>query len=373
MAGRHRRPAAHAQRTRQASGVVSGVALLALAGFSAAAPPAGAASSAPSWPGTYFVLGASQTPSQDVASWQAQMVRLGYRLRVTGIYGPSSALAATRLERSRGLGIDVPGIVGPQVWSAAFAATQPPTTTTTATTPPATTTSAPTGWTPPPPAVVPGLVSGGWVPSTAPVAPPPPATALTTADAATYLPATLMWQQLLVHRGYPIAIDGYFGPQTAAATSAFTRALGLAASASVGPAVWQAGFAQQGSGPGADTAAGGLNAQLMRLAGYQQGAPYQWAGAGPDSFDCSGLVTYVAAQLGWTLPHNAQAQYDSVSHVAVADMIPGDLVFFPDSTGAIFHVGIYAGNGRMWDAPYPGATVGLRTIWTTDILAGRLG
>ena len=39
------------------------------------------------------------------------------------------------------------------------------------------------------------------------------------------------------------------------------------------------------------------------------GKPYVWGAAGPSTFDCSGLVMYVYAQVGVSLPHNAAAQY----------------------------------------------------------------
>ena len=45
---------------------------------------------------------------------------------------------------------------------------------------------------------------------------------------------------------------------------------------------------------------------------------------------------------------------------------PGDLIFTPG------HVGIYAGNGKMWDAPRSGKTVSLRSIWTSNYTIGRV-
>ena len=58
------------------------------------------------------------------------------------------------------------------------------------------------------------------------------------------------------------------------------------------------------------------------------GVPYVWGGASPSGFDCSGLVMYVYAQLGISLPHNAAMQYASITHVAHGSEQPGDLVFF---------------------------------------------
>jgi hypothetical protein len=93
------------------------------------------------------------------------------------------------------------------------------------------------------------------------------------------------------------------------------------------------------------------------------GVPYKWGGATPKSgFDCSGLVTYVFAQLGVSLPHYAAAQYYSPGAVWVPPerLQPGDLVFFTGSDGtreAPGHVGIYVGDGYLIDAPHTGSFV----------------
>ena len=42
------------------------------------------------------------------------------------------------------------------------------------------------------------------------------------------------------------------------------------------------------------------------------GAPYRYGGAGPDAFDCSGLVAYAYARAGITLPRTAAQQFAAV-------------------------------------------------------------
>jgi cell wall-associated NlpC family hydrolase len=103
--------------------------------------------------------------------------------------------------------------------------------------------------------------------------------------------------------------------------------------------------------PGSGTAA------AVEIARRYLGVPYVWGGASPSGFDCSGLVMYVFAQLGISLPHNAAAQYGYGTHISRSELQPGDLVFFGLSAAGIHHVGIYAGNGMMIDAPYTGAVV----------------
>jgi cell wall-associated NlpC family hydrolase len=95
---------------------------------------------------------------------------------------------------------------------------------------------------------------------------------------------------------------------------------------------------------------------VVSIALQYLGIPYKWAGASPDTgFDCSGLVQYVFAQLGVSLPHNTVAQWNSPNAVSVPrdQLQPGDLVFF----NRLDHVGIYIGNGDFIDAPHTGSFV----------------
>jgi cell wall-associated NlpC family hydrolase len=86
----------------------------------------------------------------------------------------------------------------------------------------------------------------------------------------------------------------------------------------------------------------------------QQGKPYVWAGAGPDSFDCSGLTQYAYAAAGISLPHSSSMQSTLGTPVAYADLQPGDLVFF---YSPVSHVGMYIGNGQMVHAGTTGDVV----------------
>ncbi|WP_222195345.1 C40 family peptidase [Modestobacter italicus] len=91
----------------------------------------------------------------------------------------------------------------------------------------------------------------------------------------------------------------------------------------------------------------------------QQGKPYVWAGAGPNSYDCSGLTQYAFAAAGVSLPHSSRMQSTMGTPVARADLQPGDLVFFYDPVG---HVGMYIGNGQMVHAPTSGDVVRIADV-----------
>jgi cell wall-associated NlpC family hydrolase len=88
------------------------------------------------------------------------------------------------------------------------------------------------------------------------------------------------------------------------------------------------------------------------------GVPYVWGGASPSGFDCSGLVMYVYAQLGISLPHYTVAQWAATSHISLSQAQPGDLVFF-DGLG---HVGIYLGNNQFVHAPHTGTVVQVASL-----------
>jgi cell wall-associated NlpC family hydrolase len=83
------------------------------------------------------------------------------------------------------------------------------------------------------------------------------------------------------------------------------------------------------------------------------GVPYVWGGSSPAGFDCSGLVMYVYAQLGVSLPHYAAGQFGYGTPVPRDQLQPGDLVFFD----GLDHVGIYIGGGQMVHAPQTGDVV----------------
>ena len=108
----------------------------------------------------------------------------------------------------------------------------------------------------------------------------------------------------------------------------------------------------------------------LRYALTKRGDPYVYAAAGPNEFDCSGLVVWAYAQEGISLPHYTGSLWNEGMHVSRNDLEPGDLVFFyPD----ISHVGIYVGNGLMVDAPSTGQVVQIQPVfWDEYVGAVRI-
>ena len=94
--------------------------------------------------------------------------------------------------------------------------------------------------------------------------------------------------------------------------------------------------------------------KALAYAKAQLGEPYARSGAGPSSWDCSGLTMMAWGSVGVNLPHSSRQQFNRGQPVAKSDLQLGDLVFFYSD---ISHVGLYAGNGQVIHAPRPGKSV----------------
>ena len=109
----------------------------------------------------------------------------------------------------------------------------------------------------------------------------------------------------------------------------------------------------------------------LQAAESQLGKPYEWGASGPDSYDCSGLVMWAYAQVGVHVDHWTGDQWNEGAHISVADIRPGDLLFFATDTNdpnTIHHVGMYVGNAQMIEAPYTGADVRYSDAFRPDLI-----
>lgn len=107
------------------------------------------------------------------------------------------------------------------------------------------------------------------------------------------------------------------------------------------------------------------------------GAPYHYGGTSPDTgFDCSGLVAHVYEQAwGISLPRRTQEQRSIGHPVKLAELEPGDLVFYNTRHRPYSHVGIYLGDGNFVHAPRRGRRVRVESInkpyWRTRFSGAR--
>jgi len=105
--------------------------------------------------------------------------------------------------------------------------------------------------------------------------------------------------------------------------------------------------------------AGSRYGAVVTLALQHLGTPYVWGGASPSQgFDCSGLVMYVYAQVGVSLPHHAASIWNYGSYVPIDQLQAGDLVFFH----GLSHMGIYIGGGQFVHAPHTGDVVKISSL-----------
>ncbi|MBC7640179.1 MAG: C40 family peptidase [Rhodoferax sp.] len=110
-----------------------------------------------------------------------------------------------------------------------------------------------------------------------------------------------------------------------------------------------------------------FGAAVMAIAARYAGTAYRYGGTTPTGFDCSGFTSYVLRQVGIDLPRTSDSQRAATARISRSEAVPGDLVFMPG------HVGIYAGDGMMWDSPRTGEVVSRRSIYSSSATYGRVG
>lgn len=104
---------------------------------------------------------------------------------------------------------------------------------------------------------------------------------------------------------------------------------------------------------------------VVAIAMSKVGFPYVYGSGGPNSFDCSGLISWAYAQVGISLPHQSAAMLGSGTQVSTP--APGDIVYTPG------HVALYAGNGMVVEAATPATGVVYRPMWQDNPIYVRVG
>lgn len=104
-----------------------------------------------------------------------------------------------------------------------------------------------------------------------------------------------------------------------------------------------------------------LNQKAVETAKQYLGVPYVWGGTTPSGFDCSGLVKYVYGQIDVSISRTTYTQVNEGRYVSRDELLPGDLVFFGDSSSP-HHVGMYIGDGMMIHAPQTGDVVKITSL-----------
>ena len=113
-----------------------------------------------------------------------------------------------------------------------------------------------------------------------------------------------------------------------------------------------------------------LGQQIVNYALGFLGSRYVYGGSSPSGFDCSGFVSYVYKNFGYTITRGATGQYrnDGVS-ISKSDLSVGDLVFFSSNGGSsITHVGLYIGDNEFIHASTPSSGVIISRLDSTYYL-----
>jgi cell wall-associated NlpC family hydrolase len=114
--------------------------------------------------------------------------------------------------------------------------------------------------------------------------------------------------------------------------------------------------------------------QAISFARSQLGKPYVFGATGPGSYDCSGLTMRAWGAAGRYIPRLAASQYLGIQHITADELRPGDLVFWGSSPQGIYHVAMYIGGGMLIEAPRPGRSVDIESMygWITPNYFGRV-
>lgn len=97
------------------------------------------------------------------------------------------------------------------------------------------------------------------------------------------------------------------------------------------------------------------------------GVRYCRGGTTPRCFDCSGFTQYIYEKQGIYLDRRTHVQYKESTIISKEEAKPGDLVFFLNSSGYAYHVGIYVGENKILHSPKPGRSVKIETIWSKRV------
>lgn len=104
--------------------------------------------------------------------------------------------------------------------------------------------------------------------------------------------------------------------------------------------------------------------QVVQIAEQYLGIPYVFGGASPSQgFDCSGLVMYVLAQLGLSVPHDSSTIGNYGTTIPQSQAVPGDLVVWNDGS----HIAIYLGGNNIIEAPRKPLSVRIHSIWSSAV------
>lgn len=211
-------------------------------------------------------------------------------------------------------------------------------------------------------------------------------------------------QQALITLGYPIPVaNGKYGPATTKAIAEFYEVQGDTDDGTIlGPVGWNAIFealnreesntpateegvvednttdqvkpedALLGDDLSAATERAAKVSKVLSRAASVKGTRYRLGGVTTKGFDCSGFVLYAMRPVGITFGRTSRDMRRETPKITKAELLPGDLVFYHNKKGTVYHVAIYAGNEKIWHARRPGLRLAKTNIYAKRISYGRV-
>jgi cell wall-associated NlpC family hydrolase len=211
-------------------------------------------------------------------------------------------------------------------------------------------------------------------------------------------------QQALIKLGFPIPVaNGKYGPATTKAVAEFYEVQGdTDDGTTLGPAGWNAIFEalnrEESNTPakeegvvednstdqvkpedvlvGEDSTVATERAikvsKVLSRAASVKGTRYRLGGVTPKGFDCSGFVLYAMRPVGITFGRTSRDMRRETPKIAKEELLPGDLVFYHNKKGTVYHVAIYAGDEKIWHARRPGLRLAKTNIYAKRISYGRV-
>ena len=190
------------------------------------------------------------------------------------------------------------------------------------------------------------------------------------------------FQERLQELGYISKITGYYGTETIEALKQFQDRNGLSVDGKAGEEtfnlIYSADAVPSASFVAEKQRQGNIDS-FISVAESQLGKPYVWGASGPNSFDCSGLVTYCLRQAGSStgrlnaLGFSQNSNWEKIT--SMGNLQRGDLIFFKGNGRAVGHVGIVVSDGMMIDASSSNGKVVHRpytSSWcTSSFVCGR--
>jgi len=171
-----------------------------------------------------------------------------------------------------------------------------------------------------------------------------------------------------------VPAGGWYGSATRTAVANFQRRVGLPRTGTMTVNTWRSLFyaASHGLLHGGTGSSSTFQARVLKEAAKLKGTPYRYGGTTTRGLDCSGYTGLVYKRAGKKLPRTSRQQYSATKHLSRKAAKPGDLVFFRNGGGGVYHVGIYAGGNMLWHASKPGKPVAKAKIWTSSVAFGHI-